>query len=275
MRRLLVIIFCLSLFSNMQARQEISLSGFCLSPQAKAPDVNTRWTYTSYDSSYYKSKAFAKYRTDSAFLFPYFLTPRTYFVGEEVYNQHFFVPAEASGQRATLELERVHIVSHVWVNGVEASSLYKSADVGLGCRSLGAPHRYDLTGLLRAGQDNEISIRIDNRLTHVPVGSNSYSVSDNDQGNWNGFIGHARIVLQPRTSLLSDALQVFPDVEHRQAEVICRIGKGEGKSEKVRLLLETEAGQVTQDVVLEADSQECRVRLSGLDRLWDEHHPNL
>ena len=117
MQRLLVVIFCLSLICNMQARQEITLSGFCLSQHATAPNVDTRWTYTPYDSSYYKSKAFAKYRTDSLFLFPYFLTPKSYFVGEEEYVQHVFVPKDATQQRATLELERVHIVSHVWVNG--------------------------------------------------------------------------------------------------------------------------------------------------------------
>lgn len=259
----------------MQARQEITLSGFCLSQHATAPNVDTRWTYTPYDSSYYKSKAFAKYRTDSAFLFPYFLTPKSYFVGEEEYIQHVFVPKDATLQRATLELERVHIVSHVWVNGEEATSLYRSEQVGLGCRSLGAPHRYDVTGLLKAGQDNEIKIHIDNRLTNVPVGSNSYSVSDNDQGNWNGFIGQARIILQPQTCLYTDASQIYPDVSTRQAEVVCRLGKGAGKAEKVRLQLETEAGSVVQDIVLTGDSQACRVRLEGLTRLWDDHQPNL
>ena len=239
----------------MQARQEITLSGFCLSQHATAPNVDTRWTYTSYDSSYYKSKAFAKYRTDSAFLFPYFLTPKSYFVGEEEYVQHVFVPQEAARERATLKLERVHIVSHVWVNGEEATSLYRSEQVGSGCRSLGAPHRYDVTGLLKPGQDNEIKIHIDNRLANVPVGSNSYSVSDNDQGNWNGFIGQARIILQPQTCLYTDALQIYPDIQNQQAEVVCRLGKGAGKAEKVRLQLETEAGSVVQDIVLTGDSQ--------------------
>ena len=261
---------------NLQARQQISLSGFCLSSQAVPPTIDTHWTYTSYDSSYYKSPVFESYRSDSNFLFPYFLTPRTRFVGQEEYVQRVHIPSDWKEKRITLELERVHIVSHVWVNGQEAQSLFRSAEVGKGCRSLAAPHRYDLTGLILPGQENELRFIIDNRLDLVPVGSNSYSVSDNDQGNWNGFVGEAKLLAQSSLCLLSDELQVYPHLLDHSAEVVLQLGKSSGKkSEKVQLRLTTEAGTETYPIELQRDSQEVRVTLHNLTQEWNEYTPHL
>ena len=227
---------------------------------------------------------FAPYRKDSSLAIPYFLTPKTYFVGEETYEQSCFIPKDWKGQRVTLSLERVHIVSHVWVNGVEANSLYSSIEVGKGCRSLAAPHQYDLTELIKPGQDNQLRIVVDNRLINVPVGSNSYSVSDNDQGNWNGFVGEAKLIAQPAISIIESSLQVYPQVETSSAEIVMRISRSQSSTSgnltnnkpiPLLLNLETEAGKVAYPIQLERDSQEIRVTLQGLHRLWNEYTPNL
>lgn len=260
---------------TMLATQVIQMPGFQLASQATPPNVHTKWTYRQYDDSFFRNQCYDSYRSDSSIMMPYFLTPQKYFVGQEDYVQHIDIPADWQEQIVTLFLERVHIVSHVCVNGVEARSLYSAPQVGLGCRSLGAPHRYDLTGLLQPGQQNELRITVDNRLTDVPVGCNSYSVSDDDQGNWNGYIGRAELIAQPTSRLIYDATQIWPNIETQTASIMLRLGHRCTKTEKLQLRLTTEAGQVTRPIVLSTDSQSIQVDLEHLNLLWDEYHPNL
>ncbi|MCR5395561.1 MAG: beta-glucuronidase, partial [Bacteroidales bacterium] len=151
-------------------------------------------------------------------------------------------------------------------------------------RSLGTPHRYDLTGMLHPGRDNELTILIDNRLTQVPVGSNSYSVSDNEQGNWNGMVGEARLVAQPATCILSDQVMVYPNVKQQLADVVVKLGNqsalNQGKRKKykpqhLQLCLKVGESEVNLPVELKTDSQEVRATIPGLTQLWDEYHPHL
>ncbi len=275
MRHITIAIILLSLVVNTQARQVLDLPGFCLASQATAPTVNTEWTYVKYNDVFFKDNRFAPYRTDTSCLMPYFLSPRNYYVGEESRIQLVQTPADWSEKMLTLELERVHIISHVYVNGVEAQSLCRNSQVGKGSRSLSTPHLYDLTGLLRPGCTDTLRLSIDNRLDSVPVGNGAYSVSDNDQGNWNGYIGRARIVAQPTTRLLVDGIQVYPNVQAQQATVRLQLGKQSPKNEKVKLRLQSEAGTVDQPVTLTADSQQVEVSLTGLTRLWSDRTPDL
>lgn len=275
MRRITIALILLSLVINTQARQILDLPGFVLAKQATTPNVHTEWTYVKYNDVFFKDDRFAPYRTDSTCVMPYFLTPQNYYLGEESRIQLVQTPADWKDKVLTLELERVHVISHVYVNGVEAQSLSRNSQVGRGCRSLGAPHKYDLTGLLRPGNTDTLRISIDNRLDSVPVGNGAYSVSDNDQGNWNGYIGRAQITAQPTTRLLYDATQVHPDVDAQQATVRLQMCKRSPKPEKVKLRLQTEAGIVEQPFVLVSDSQSVQVQLSGLTRLWSDKTPNL
>lgn len=260
---------------SVQAQQVIELPGYQMAAQAVKPNVKTQWTYRPYDNSFYDQSRFAAYRSDTSIQIPYFLTPQTYFVGEESRVQQVSIPADWQDRVVTLELERVHIVSHVYVNGVEARSLYHASEVGMGCRSLGAPHRYDLTGLVKAGENNELRIVVDNSLKSVPVGCNSYSVSDDDQGNWNGYVGHVRLMAQPASRLIYDATQIYPVVKEERATVQLLLGKGIGKPEKLKLRIQSEAGTIDQPVILSGDSQRVEIQLSGMNRLWDEYQPNL
>jgi len=276
MRHITIALLLLSLVNNnTQARQVLDLPGFCLATQATAPTVHTPWTYVKYNDVFFHDDRFAPYRTDSSCVMPYFLSPKSYFLGEESRIQLVQTPADWKGQVLTLELERVHIISHVYVNGVEAQTLCHNSQVGKGSRSLGTPHKYDLTGLLRPGCTDTLRISIDNRLDSVPVGNGCYSVSDNDQGNWNGYVGKCQIVAQPTTRLLYDATQVYPEVDAQQALVRLRLGKRSPKPEKLKLRVHTEAGVVEQPLVVATDSQSVQVTLTGLNRLWSSQTPNL
>lgn len=276
MRHISIALLLLSLVTNnTQARQVLDLPGFRLASQATAPNVHTPWTYVKYNDVFFQDGRFAPYRTDSTCVMPYFLTPKNYYIGEESHTELINTPAAWQDQVLTLELERVHVISHVYVNGIEAQSLTHCSQVGKGCRSLGAPHQYDLSGLLRSGCTDTLRISIDNRLDSVPVGNAAYSVSDNDQGNWNGYIGRARIIAQSATHLLYEATQVYPEVASQTATVRLSLGKRSDKPEKVQLRLQTEAGTLDCPVALTADSQTVELKLVGLTELWSAKTPNL
>ncbi len=286
MKRLCVTIpLCLLLAFQLQARQVINLSGSWLSKQATAPTVQTSWTYQPYSSFYETDKRFEPFRKEGApVLNPYIMTPRKLFVGEEDYVERIEVPADWEHQRVTLLLERVHIKSRVFVNGVEAASLYVCPEMGKGCRSLGAPHLYDVSGLLLAGQANELRVSVSNTLDRIPMSKNSYSISDNCQGNWNGVVGRIQLIAQPVVSLQYSDTQVFPDVSRQEAQVRLLLRYGTPyrkdrplarKPQKLTLRFRSEAGEQQFPVLLSADSLVWEGRLPNFTRTWDEHRPDL
>lgn len=206
MRFLLIItaiILCLS--SNAQ-QSFIDLSGewmFTLSPQkwgeetVKLPGsmlenhkgdpitLKTPWTASLYDSSFYYNPNWDRYRQNGNIKLPFFLTPEKHYVGKAWYKRSFEL--DNTDGDPVLILERVHIMSTVFVNGEM---------VGKPQTSMSTPHRYNLKRHLKRGK-NEIMICIDNDPKICGVGPDSYSITDQAQGNWNGIIGRIGIEFNP------------------------------------------------------------------------------
>ena len=149
--------------------------------------VDTRWTGSLYDSSYYFNPFMEPYRRAGQMKFPFFLTPQKHFVGEATYSRTVTIPRSWKHRRVSLLLERPHIETTVFVNGQEVGHQ----------ASLSVPHEYDLTDYLRPGKDNEISIRVYNGIENVCVGQDSHSVTDQTQGNWNGIAGRIELRTTP------------------------------------------------------------------------------
>ena len=149
--------------------------------------VDTRWTGSLYDSSYYFNPFMEPYRRAGKMKFPFFLTPAKHFVGEATYSRTVAIPKTWKRQRVTLFLERPHIETTVVVNGHEVGHQI----------SLSVPHQYDITPYLRFGRDNEIAIRVYNGIENVCVGQDSHSVTDQTQGNWNGIAGRIELRTSP------------------------------------------------------------------------------
>lgn len=149
--------------------------------------VDTRWTGSLYDSSYYFNPFMEPYRRSGQMKFPFFLTPRKHFVGEATYSRTVAIPRTWKRQHVTLFLERPHIETTVVVNGHEVGHQM----------SLSVPHQYDITPYLRFGRDNEIAIRVYNGIENVCVGQDSHSVTDQTQGNWNGIAGRIELRTTP------------------------------------------------------------------------------
>ena len=230
--------------------------------------VNTQWTGSLYDSSYYFNPYMEKYRQEGNIKFPFFLTPEKHYVGKAWYRKSIYVPADWRRQHVTLFLERPHIETTVFVNGREAGHQM----------SLSTPHEYDVTNLLIPGRRNTIAICVYNGIENVCVGQDSHSVTDQTQGNWNGIVG--RIELQARQrGLYVKQARLTPYIKHSALHLDLVIGdfprtvfyelpllwvdvQKEGSSDVRSFCYEFDDSLVSINVPMEKNVE-----------LWDEFHP--
>ena len=170
------------------------------------PSIDTKWTGSLYDSSYYYNPYMEKYRHTGSIKFPFFLTPEHYYVGYAWYRQNAEIPRVWKKNRVILFLERPHIKTTVFVNGKEVGHQM----------SLSVPHEYDITDYVKFGKNNSIAIKIYNGIENVGVGQDSHSVTDQTQGNWNGIAG--KIELRSQKSIFS--VKTFPDLTTGNVKVL-------------------------------------------------------
>ena len=295
--RKIIITICLAFALAAQGQQTISLTGawdlslgdstvyndYVILPgsmltngKGDAVSVNTRWTGSLYDSSFYFNPYMAKYRVEGQMKFPFFLTPDKHFVGNAWYKRSVYVPKNWNDRRITLFLERPHIETTVYVNGRRVGHQL----------SLSVPHRYDITDFVRCGQSNTVAICVYNGIENVCVGQDSHSVTDQTQGNWNGIVG--RVELQAQWKKLNIRhVRIRPDIPKRTMAVDVQL---ENHFKGVRVFPINDYGvrveirpldnsrkrpdyrictkEATKDVVT------FDIPLDGF-RLWDELQPNL
>ena len=236
--------------------------------------VETQWTGSLYDSSYYFNPYMEKYRHEGDMKFPFFLTPSRHYVGNAWYRKQVYVPHSWSNQRVTLFLERPHIETTVYVNGKEVGHQM----------SLSVPHRYDVTKFITFGGKNEIAVKVYNGIENVCVGQDSHSVTDQTQGNWNGIVG--RIELQAQWKKLNiKHVRIIPHVAERSAQIEVEL---ENHTDGVRVLpkweydVNVEVSSMTGQHYHTTMSKEAlgnkkifKVNLGSDAQLWDEFHPHL
>ena len=231
--------------------------------------LDTEWTGTIFDRSFYESEAYAPCREAGNIKVPFFLQPETHYLGSAWYQASFRLPDTWTNQSLRLFLERPHWHTRLWINDRE---------IGEG-DSLSTPHTWDL-GPLEPSQTHRLSLRVDNRL-HIEVGENAHSVSDHTQGNWNGVIG--RIELKAQDACEINQLDVFPDVETRSIRVLGALsGVNDCESINLKVLPKCEelANELArQTIPLEwsngTTSFDTRIELGPDARLWDEFDPAL
>lgn len=102
------------------------------------------------------------------------------------YRKKVYVSKDWKGRRITLFLERPHIETTVYINGRKAGHQ----------TSHSTPHRYDLSKLIKAGQQNEIAIRVCNSIENMGGRQELHSVTDQSQDNWNGITGRMELQAQ-------------------------------------------------------------------------------
>lgn len=229
--------------------------------------LHTKWTGSIYDSSWFFIPRFEKYRQPGNLKFPFWLTPEKYYAGAAWYQKEIVIPAGWKNNAVTLFLERCHITTMVWVDGVLIGSQ----------NSLVAPHVYDL-GKKAAPGKHTITIRVDNRIGEINVGEDSHSVTDHTQGNWNGIIGS--IALRQQQEVIIRDIQLYPDIENKQVKVLLQL---DGNT---RALQQLECYAISQRALIKttktrvpatAGKTQYKIVLPMGNRifLWDEFNPAL
>jgi len=303
LQHLLLSVLCIVLFScGKEETKEIDLSGLWqfkidsldqgLSEQWYAEDlldtvhlpgsmaengkgnestVNSKWTGTIVDSTWFYDKKYTKYRKPGNVKIPFWLQPEKHYIGAAWYQKEVEIPSGWSGKHIELTLERPHWETQVWVD-----------DRHLGIQnSLGTAHIYDLTDYLKPGK-NIISIRVDNRVKDVNPGENSHSISDHTQSNWNGIVGE--IKLNATALVIIENVKLYPDIANKKVTVIAQVKNFTGKIQKCQLVARVKASgennqvldQVVQEIEVDADGQfEIDYPMGESPLLWDEFNPNL
>ena len=233
--------------------------------------VDTPWTGSLYDSSYFFNPYMEKYRVEGQMKFPFFLTPEKHYVGDAWYRKSVYVPESWKGRHITLYLERPHIETTVFVNGVDAGHQM----------SLSTPHQFDVSRLIVPGRRNTIAIKVYNGIENVCVGQDSHSVTDQTQGNWNGITGAMELRAQPDGFYIKK-VRVMPNVRAHSIHIEIELG-GYPK------VLLYQIPDMTVAVERVGNPKEAQVYYCDYDSpevsfdipmmrgmaLWDEFQPNL
>jgi hypothetical protein len=259
---------------NKKLTGTIALPG-SMAERSKGDDVTlqTKWTGSIYDSSFFFRPSLAKYRAPDNLKIPFWLTPAKYYVGRAWYQKEIIITGEWKDKNARLYLERVHTQTRVWIDGTEVGK----------SNSLSTPHEFDL-GRLTAGK-HIITISIDNRIKDMNVGPDSHSVSDHTQGNWNGIIGKMFVEAYPMVRI--ENIQVYPEVKKNQAKLkIYIVNQGAKETRAIvtataesfntRVLHNTQ--EVFDNVMIKpGDTLLVELNLPMTDNMvtWDEFDPAL
>ncbi len=237
------------------------------------PNVNTQWTASLYDSSFFFNPAMERYRLEENFKVLFFLTPLRHYVGVAWYQKSIDIPKDWKNERIILHLERPHIETTLWVNNQE---------VGMQ-NSLSVPHIYDITEYAKIGT-NTISLRVDNRIKEINVGIDSHSITDHTQGNWNGIVGEIKLTTTPKTYW--EDIQIYPDLKNKSAIVEMEVASNSKSASKVEIMLNVESFNSEQKHVLTPTSEKfkikdgvlyCAVEIEFGEEMqtWDEFDPAL
>ena len=231
--------------------------------------VDTRWTGSTYDSSYYFNPYMAKYREADNLKFPFFLTPEKHYVGRAWYKRSIYVPRDWRRQHITLFLERPHIETTVFVNGRQVGRQ----------ESLSTPHQYDVTPFIVPGERNTIAIGVYNGIEHVGVGQDSHSVTDQTQGNWNGIVGRMELRAQSQGRYIRQVrLHPYPFNGIVQVELTVD-GDDSIYGEVAEVIVQREgndsAAIVGRYFDLTRNHSILNMPVGNEVALWDEFHPNL
>jgi hypothetical protein len=220
--------------------------------------VDTHWTGSLYDSSYYYNPYMAKFRAQENLKFPFFLTPEKHFVGEVQYHRTVFVGKEHKGERVLLFLERPHIETTLYVNGQLAGR----------DSSLSVPHCFDITPYIIYNRENELTLKVYNGIENVCVGQDSHSVTDQTQGNWNGVVGRLELQFRPQTYITN--VQVYPNLSTHSLRV--QVEQNTPGKKAPRFLLD---GREVAPTEGDTKGGEYRIPTPEDISLWSEFTPNL
>ena len=231
--------------------------------------LQTPWVGDVFDSTYFMASQYKKYR-EGDIKIPFWLKPVKYYAGPAWYKRQIDVPTDWIKKRITLNLERCHWETMVYVNGQFCGTR----------NSLVTPHQFDLSKHIRPGK-NIIAIRVDNRYK-IHLGPNSHSVADHTQTNWNGLVGELSLTAGSPTYI--EDVQVFPNLSTKSVNVTLALHQFRHQTFRGKVVLQARSQQangtalpeITQPVSLTAEVTTMPAAYAiATPQLWDEFTPNL
>ncbi|MBW7890293.1 MAG: beta-galactosidase [Chitinophagaceae bacterium] len=235
-------------------------------------DVNTPWTGSIFDSSWFIKPEYAKYREPGNIKVPFWLQPIKYYKGAAWYQKTVTIPAAWKNEYIELFIERSHWETTVWID---------NRKVGM-ANSLATPHVFDLSGYMSPGE-RRITVRVDNWVKDFNVGQNAHSISDHTQSNWNGMVGNLSLISKPK--LFIEDVQLFPNIHKKEVVARLSINNTTGKVQKTDVRLSAVADKKNAEILNPLqESFKLRKGLNTLELvypmgthplLWDEFNPNL
>lgn len=190
------------------------------------------------------------------------------YVGPAWYRKEISVPQEWKDKDVILTLERVIWNSRVWINGTQVEGANES---------LTTPHYFNLGKYLVPGENNVITIRIDNRRQHdISIRNLAHAYTNDTQTMWNGILG--KIALTARDKVRIEELRLTPDIDRQTVSVTVKLGNADTApvSGKLRLSVKDPQGNKLPEKEVEINSQETTFEYPvGHVLLWDEFTPNL
>jgi beta-galactosidase len=184
--------------------------------------IHAPWVLTLYDHFWYLRADYAAYTNAGSVKVPFLCQPPRHYLGAAWYQRDIEIPADWSGKRVVLFLERPHWKSTIWLDDREIGS-----DV-----SLCTPHEYDF-GIVPPGQ-HHLTIRVDNRMI-LPYRPDAHSVSDSLDDAWNGIVG--KIELQVLDEVCIERLRLAPDLGRKGVAVTLFTYNGTGQAVAASLVM--------------------------------------
>jgi hypothetical protein len=233
--------------------------------------INTPWTGSIEDSTWFRSPQYAQYRKPGNIKVPFWLQPVKYYKGAAWYSREVNIPASWRNEYIELYIERTHWETTVWIDDKPAGMQ----------NSLATAHVYDLSLMLTPGR-HRITVRVDNRVKDIDVGRDSHSITDHTQGNWNGMIGQLYLAARPRV-YISD-VQLYPDLKKKQviARILLNNITGKTTNACVSLMASSEnpvaekLKSVTKYRKMEKSAVlEIAYPMGKNPELWSEFHPDI
>lgn len=190
------------------------------------------------------------------------------YCGQAWYQREVVIPESWAGRSVTLELERCHWETAVYVDGVPVATDER----------LSTPNRFDLTKQLSPGV-HTLTLCVDNRLKY-PMDQWDHGTTEYTQTNWNGIVGRMALVARPARHVRH--VQVYPDVAGRSVKTRVALSAGTDEGTLTLSVSEKpgrhEVCRVTVPVGRSAGSDtlcEQTISLGRGMKLWDEFSPNV
>jgi Glycosyl hydrolases family 2, sugar binding domain/Glycosyl hydrolases family 2 len=192
------------------------------------------------------------------------------YTGPAWYQREVDIPSTWKGKHITLFLERLHWVTHLWLDG---------QDFGMH-DNLISPQVYDLGINVTPGK-HRLTICVDNTLK-FNLGRFVSINYEGTQTNWNGIVGAINLCADDPVSLSN--VEVYPDMDRKLIKVEARISNVTGSpvSGDVQFSVVDAAGAIkgaTVSAPFSASNRESvvtmEVPMGNNPKLWDEFSPNL